>query len=70
MERWPGPGSNDALTVAKARMAELAADADRHRLFRSVKPSRSGTVATFGRILIRIGSALADESVRVRAGSS
>jgi hypothetical protein len=35
-----------------------------------VKPSRSGTVATFGRILIRIGSALADESVRLRAGSS
>ncbi|HET7027741.1 MAG TPA: hypothetical protein VFI28_08620 [Candidatus Limnocylindrales bacterium] len=72
MERWP-IGPQDALVVVQARNTQQAADAAAERLLRlSSGRDRRGSVGgrpglrgSFGRLLIRIGSALAGE----RAGA-
>jgi hypothetical protein len=68
MERWPGTGPQDALDVARARMAQRERDAAAERLTRTGSgPERGEAIAAsglrgrFGRLLIRLGTALADD---------
>jgi hypothetical protein len=70
MERWP-IAPHDALVVVRARMTQQAADAAAQRPLQSPsgrdrpRPAgaRPGLRGSLGRLLIRIGSALADERV-------